>query len=158
MKRAALRGPLTYRGLYLVYACPVCRRDALTGSREFAGRGSRHPMKGTQSLYIREALGQNKPESPYTLPTCGAGNSAPSGASGCEADLRSEGRVTPAWLHDVQTRTCTALPAPDGSVLPPMQYRYGSDGQRAVKFNERTRQQTLYFNNMWQVSGMKLFI
>jgi RHS repeat-associated protein len=29
-------------------------------------------------------------------------------------------------------------------------YRYGHDGQRRVKYTEETRNETLYFNNMWQ--------
>ncbi|GHU66801.1 hypothetical protein FACS189447_08290 [Spirochaetia bacterium] len=32
-------------------------------------------------------------------------------------------------------------------------YRYGADGQRALKYTEGTRNETLYFNNMWQVSS-----
>jgi RHS repeat-associated protein len=31
-------------------------------------------------------------------------------------------------------------------------YRYGHDGQRRVKYTEETRNETLYFNNMWQTS------
>jgi RHS repeat-associated protein len=31
-------------------------------------------------------------------------------------------------------------------------YRYGHDGQRRVKYTEETRSETLYFNNMWQTS------
>jgi hypothetical protein len=30
-------------------------------------------------------------------------------------------------------------------------YRYGADGQRAVKYTEETREETLYYNNMWQM-------
>ena len=33
-----------------------------------------------------------------------------------------------------------------------LQYRYGSDGQRALKFVVNTRRTTLYFNKMWQMS------
>jgi RHS repeat-associated protein len=33
-----------------------------------------------------------------------------------------------------------------------VQYRYGADGQRAVKYSEGTPNETMYFNNMWQVS------
>lgn len=31
-------------------------------------------------------------------------------------------------------------------------YRYGHDGQRTVKYTEETRNETLYFNSMWQTS------
>jgi len=31
-------------------------------------------------------------------------------------------------------------------------YRYGYDGQRTVKYTEETRNETLYFNSMWQTS------
>jgi RHS repeat-associated protein len=31
-------------------------------------------------------------------------------------------------------------------------YRYGHDGQRRVKYTEETRNETLYFNSMWQTS------
>ena len=34
-----------------------------------------------------------------------------------------------------------------------VQYRYGADGQRAVKYSEGTPNETLYFNNMWQMGA-----
>jgi RHS repeat-associated protein len=34
-----------------------------------------------------------------------------------------------------------------------VKYRYGADGQRAVKYTEGTREETLYFNTMWQMSA-----
>jgi hypothetical protein len=33
-----------------------------------------------------------------------------------------------------------------------VQYRYGADGKRAVKYNEKTGGEALYFNAMWDLA------
>jgi RHS repeat-associated protein len=33
-----------------------------------------------------------------------------------------------------------------------VRYRYGADGRRALKYTEENRNETLYYNNMWQMS------
>ena len=37
-----------------------------------------------------------------------------------------------------------------------VQYRYGADGQRAIKYVMNTGKATLYYNNMWQISDATL--
>jgi RHS repeat-associated protein len=79
-------------------------------------------------------------------------NPAPSGALGEDkkrsflSDQRSEEWFTPAIMQEAKNYSVPALPDYGEPVLP-------LHGQRAVKFNGKTEQQTLYYNRMWQVSG-----